>query len=89
MELAQETVGEQTEFTELELMQLEGYRIQAKTMRASLNRVNPFNLFLKENKTTENESLAQPAPDSAYINIGRPSFTGAYQEHKLRKPESR
>jgi hypothetical protein len=68
MELAQETVGGQTEFTELELMQLElmqlgGYRIQAKTMRASLNRVNPFNLFLKENKTTENESLAQPAPD--------------------------
>jgi hypothetical protein len=74
------------------LMQLAGYRIQAKVKRASFNKINPFNLFLKENKTAENQSLRRPAPGREEINHGRPSFTGAYQKHmsdeyKLRKVE--
>jgi hypothetical protein len=92
MEFAQEIVGGQSKFTAIELMQLAGYRIQAKVKRASFNKINPFNLFLKENKTADNESLRRPVRGGAEINHGRPSFTGSYQKHmsdeyKLRKAE--
>jgi hypothetical protein len=43
MELAQETVGGQSKFTAMELMQLAGYRIQAKVNRVPFNKINPFN----------------------------------------------
>jgi hypothetical protein len=90
MELAQEKVGGQSKFSAMGLMQLAGYRIQAKVKRASFNKVTPFNLFLKENKTADNKSLPTPVRGAAEINHARPSFTGAYQKHmsgeyKLRK----
>jgi hypothetical protein len=62
-------------------MKQAGYRIQAKAKRVSFNKINPFNLFLQENKTAENEPLRRPAPGREEINHGRPSFTGAYQKH--------
>jgi hypothetical protein len=81
MELAQEAVGGQTKFTAIELVQLAGYRIQAKVKRASFNKVNPFNLFLKDNKTDDNVSLWKPVRGGEHINNGRPSFTGSYAKH--------
>jgi hypothetical protein len=92
MELAQDTVGGQSKFTAIELMQLAGYRIQAKVKHVPFNKINPFNLFLKENKTSENGTFRRLVPGKADIIHGRPSFTGAYQKHmsdeyKLRKAD--
>jgi hypothetical protein len=92
MELAQETVGGQSQLTAIELMQLAGYRIQAKVKRVPFNKINLFNHFLKENKTAENGTFRRPVRGKVDIIHGRPSFIGAYQKHmsdeyKLRKAD--
>jgi hypothetical protein len=43
MDLAQETVGGQSKFTAIEIMQLAAYRIQAKVKRVPFSKINPFN----------------------------------------------
>jgi hypothetical protein len=79
-ELAQEAVTGQSKFSANELLELAGYRIGTKARRPTFNKVNPFNLFLQESKTAENEELRRPVPGRVGINHGRPSFTGDYQK---------
>jgi hypothetical protein len=91
-ELAQEAVAGQSKFSATELLELARFRMASKAPRPLSNKVNPFNLFLKERKGDDNADLRKPAPGVAGINKGRPTLTGDYpkmmaEEYKERKAE--